>query len=203
MKTHKANIVTNVFCILIFIVFVSSCQNNSRKNIERIERQKNSLKDHIGEEFNLDNILDSNGNLVKLDFTKSEITIVDFWFNECPPCIEEMKQFAEILLGKEKKITIISISINRFSLWKSTLREHVNKFSFLANNTQNWYHYTLNSREEDKLKNDVPIINQIKLQSKYNVTFFPAFFVINKLGIIESRPISAVRFINQLNVVGK
>ena len=183
--------------ISIALIFIPACESKSKIKGERLEIQKNSLNSHIGEEFQIENILDTAGKIIKLDFTKSEITIIDFWFNGCPPCIKEMKQFAEILLGKDKKISVISISINRFSVWKKTLIEHTGRFAFLSESVRNWKHYNLQSMEDEKLKNDVPADNQDKIEKIFNVTFFPAFFVVDKDGIIKSRPVSAVDFIKQ------
>ena len=158
----------------------------------------NSLKENIGEKFQVDNIIDSSGGLIKLEFSKSEITIIDFWFSDCKPCLKEMKQFEKILLGKEKKVTVISISINRFSLWKKILAEHNVRFSFLSGSAPNWKHYNLQSMIDEKLKNDIPKDNIDELIKKFNVTFYPAFFVVDKDGIIKSRPVSAVDYITQL-----
>jgi len=185
-------------CIL-FLITVSACQNKSSKNVEKFERDKGSLKENIGEKFQVDNILDTTGKVVTLDFTKSEITIIDFWFNDCPPCLEEMKQFAEILKGKENRISVISISINQFWLWKPTLTEHKGRFSFLSNPVLNWKHYSLQSMQDEKLRNEFSSDRIKELQKKYNITFFPSYFVVDKNCIIQSRPESAVKFIEQYN----
>ncbi len=51
---------------------------------------------------------------------------------------------------------------------------------------------------DEKLKNDVPIDSQAEVKNKFNVAFFPAYFVVDKNGIIKSRPVSAVDYITQL-----
>ena len=193
-----ANPAKNLFSFFIcfILILITACQG---KNEKKYERQIKSLSSHIGEKFELSNIIDSSGKQIELDFKRSEITIIDLWFNECPPCIEEMKQFAEILTGKGKKVSIISISINNFNLWKKTLVEHSNRFSFLNNKVSNWIQYNLQSNEAEKLKNDIPFDRQAELVSKYNVAFFPAFFVVDQEGIIKTRPVSAVKFIKELN----
>ena len=183
------------FFICFILILITGCQHKDDKNSERHAK---SLSTHIGEKFELSNIVDSTGQQIALDFNKSRITIIDLWFNECPPCIEEMKQFKEILTGKENKVSIISISINNFNLWKKTLVDHTDRFSFLNNRAPNWVQYNLRSNEDEKLRNDIPFDRQAELVTKYNITFFPAFFVVDTDGIIQSRPVSAVQFIKDL-----
>ncbi len=178
--------------ILLFtLAVIFSCKENSKK----VSHQE-SLSDQVGKRFKIEGVLDSTGHEVQLDFTKSDLTIIDFWFNDCPACIEEMKQFAELLRGRENKIKIISISINQFWLWKNTLNSHSGRFSFLANVTPNWKHYVLKTTQDPKLKNAISIDREQELQELFNVSFFPAYFVIDKNGIIQSRPESAVEFIH-------
>ena len=172
------------------------CQSDS--NNKRIDEQKRSLSDRIGEKFKISGILDSIGNQVELDFTKTDLTIIDFWFNDCPPCIKEMNQFAAVLTGKDKKVSVISISINQFGLWKETLKEHTGRFAFLENSLSNWTHYVLRTEDNEKLKNAISIDRLLELQTTYNITFFPAYFVIDRNGNIQARPESAVNYIKQL-----
>ena len=181
---------------LVKLFLINGCQSNSDN--KRFDIQKTSLKEHIGEELKVANILDSSGNQIKLDFAKSDLTIIDFWFNDCPPCIKELNQFASVLIGKEKRISVISISINQPWLWLETLKAHSGRFTFLEKRLTNWTHYVLQTVNNEKLKNDVSSDRLLELQKKYNVTFFPAYFVVDRNGIIQARPESAVDYIKQL-----
>ena len=194
MKNKRSThfIFLNIF--LLFLIF--GCQSNL--DSKKFNKQKKSLTDHIGEKFEISNILDSAGNKIKLDFSKSDLTIIDFWFNDCPPCISEMNQFATELSGKNKRISVISISINQFWLWKKTLKEHTGRFEFLDNSLSNWTQYVLETRDDEKLKNDISVDRLLDLQKAYNVTFFPAYFVVDRNGMIQERPVSAVDYISNL-----
>jgi cytochrome oxidase Cu insertion factor (SCO1/SenC/PrrC family) len=187
-----------LFYIPILSLLILSCTQKSEKD-KRVEEHTKSLTKHIGEKFQLKNVIDSTGKIVELDFTKSDITIIDFWFTECRACIEEMNQFSQLLPGKKGKISLISISINQFWLWKATLTNHTERFSFLNNKVENWKHYTLLSTDNQKLKNEFSLDRQSELAQFYDVTFYPAYFVLDKNGIIQSRPISAVDFIKHYN----
>jgi thiol-disulfide isomerase/thioredoxin len=185
-----------LFLTLTQLFIINGCEINS--DSKRSDKQKTSLTDHIGEELKISKILDSSGNQVKLDFTKSDLTIIDFWFNDCPPCIKELNEFASVIGGKEKKISIISISINQPWLWLETLKAHTGRFTFLENRLSNWTHYVLQTADNEKLKNDISSDRLLELQKIYNVTFFPAYFVVDRNGLIQARPESAVEYIKQL-----
>ena len=186
-----------LFLTIIQFLIISSCQRHSDN--KKFEFHKKSLAENIGEEFKISDILDSSRNKIKIDFTKSDLTIIDFWFNDFPPCIEELNQFANLLPGKEKKISIISISINQPWLWYKTFKEHSGRFAFLNNKLSNWSHFVLQSSENGKLKNTISTDRSLELQKTYNVTFFPAYFVVDKKGIILTRPESAVDYIKEIN----
>lgn len=191
-------ILSVIFYFPIFSFLILSCNQKSEK-VKKIEEHTKSLTKHIGEKLQLKNIIDSTGKIVELDFTKSDITIIDFWFTECRACIEEMNQFSQILSEKKGKISLISISINQFWHWKATLTNPTERFAFLNNNVENWKHYSLLSTENQKLKNKFTLDRQSELAQFYDVTYYPAYFVLDKNGIIQSRPISAVDFIKNYN----
>ncbi len=153
---------------------------------------KASLESHIGEKFHIENITDSTGKIIELDFTGSDITIIDLWFTTCAPCIAEMKQFAALLAGREKKITVMSLSINRFVPWKNALSGKNKIFSFLTS-VPNWKHYILQS-PAGETGGVISNTRTDELREKYKVLFYPAYFVVDKEGKILARPQSAVTF---------
>ncbi|MEO7489674.1 MAG: hypothetical protein ABIU77_21330, partial [Ferruginibacter sp.] len=110
-------------------------------------------------------------------------------------CIKELNEFASVIGGKEKKISIISISINQPWLWLETLKAHTGRFTFLENRLSNWTHYVLQTADNEKLKNDISSDRLLELQKIYNVTFFPAYFVVDRNGLIQAIPESAVEYI--------
>jgi thiol-disulfide isomerase/thioredoxin len=186
--------------IMLFIALLfSGCKGKPTKISEKAKVQLGTLKEHIGEKFELNNILDSSGDPVSLDFKTSEVTIIDFWFKDCPPCLEEMKQFADVLEGKEKKISIISLSVNQPWIWKPLVTNPTDRFSFLNLSVSNWKQYTLQTINNPKLKNEISFDRTEELKKRYSVSFFPAYFVVNKEGVIQSRPRSAVEFIRGYN----
>ena len=182
--------------IFFFITGTFSCGHDSEKEKKK-EKDLESLNKNIGEKFDIENFIDSSGSQIKLDFTKSEITIVDFWFNDCPPCNKEMSQFRDLIKGKDKQIIIVSISVSGYEFWKKLFTDKSDRYAFLTTSTPNWQHLNLKSNDDPKLKHIISEDRLAELTTKLNVTFFPAYFVVNKDGIIKARPISAVEYIKQ------
>ncbi|MDB5201180.1 MAG: Redoxin [Ferruginibacter sp.] len=185
--------------ILIFlcIPLLICCNERDKK---QATTHLSSLEKNIGEPFTMRDIRDSSGLPVTIDFTGSRMTIIDFWFSTCPTCIEEMRQFPELLKGKESKLKIISISINRFQLWKQIFKAPGSRFDFLQPKLANWAHYNISIPADDQLKNDISISRQQELVKQYDLAFFPAYFVVDPKGIIVARPASAVAYIKALNL---
>jgi len=92
--------------VLLIALVSISCNHGDQK---RFQLMKNSLTKDIGKPFKIENVIDTSGKPIKLDFSKSDLTIIDFWFKDCPPCIEEMQRFPKILAGREGKILIINV----------------------------------------------------------------------------------------------
>ena len=193
MKIHSV-LKTFAVVILSSLLFVS-CKNNSK---EEKSINKKGLDQNIGDEFRLENILDTAGNAVKLDFTKSEVTIVDFWYNECPPCIEELNQFGSVLAGKENKVSVISISLNQPWAWNESRAKHAGPFKFFEKKLPNWTHFVLKTKLDSALKNSISDDRVTELEETYNVSFVPAYFIVDKTGKILQRPESAVGYIKKL-----
>ena len=177
----------SILTIEVFVLYYLSNSFNSRKT--------QLLSSHIGEKFEIDNFLDIDGKPTKLDLKKSEVTIIDFWFDNCPSCISEMKQFESILSGIENSVSIISVSINNYSVWENTLTSQNPHFSFLRHDISNWKHVVLKSNEDARLANVIPGDNIALLTKKYNTNSFPTYFVLNNQGLITATPFSAVHYI--------
>lgn len=193
------------FYITVSFLFVYNIAcNNQPKSDQLAEKAKQiqveSLNHNIGERFDISMFTDTSGKAVEIDFGVSNITIIDFWINECPPCNKEMSQFKKLIEGKENEITIISISVSSYDFWKSLFTEKSERYSFLTTAITNWKHLNLKSRENTNLKNSISTDRLDEITNKLSVSFFPSYFVIDKNGKIIARPISAVEYIEKLKI---
>jgi thiol-disulfide isomerase/thioredoxin len=139
--------------------------------------------------------VDSSGKEVKLDLSKSNITVIDFWFNTCPPCIEDMNRFSKLIKGKDESIRVISASINNFNLWRGLFSSSDKRFSVLSETVANWTHVVLKSNEDPALKNSIPSDNLELLERSFQSHSFPMYFVLDKNGIIKETPFSLSKYI--------
>jgi thiol-disulfide isomerase/thioredoxin len=181
------------FFSLVIIVFLS-CASKEEKKIRHAEVK------NIGEQFLIDNVADSSGNKITLDFSASNITIIDFWNNGCPPCIEEMKQFPALIKGKAARVSILSISLTQYWLWKPTLQEHKGTFAFLEYDVPNWKQYNLLTTDNPRFKNPISNDRLGELSSRYGINFNPAYIVVDRSGKILARPESAVEYLRELGL---
>jgi thiol-disulfide isomerase/thioredoxin len=200
----------SILLSLSFLISFSSCNTKADKTPEqdllesyksdsslkaRKEKGLQSLTKNIGEKFSIKNFIDTSCKPVQLDFTKSDITIIDFWFDGCTACITEMNQFKDILQNKESKVRVVSTCISSYEVWKSLFTKNNKTYYFLTIPVSNWQQLNLKSNDDPKLHNTLSNDRRIELENKLDVSFFPAYFVINKEGIIIARPMSAVEYI--------
>ena len=171
------------------LISTSGCKSHNQK---RLEVKQHSLSEKVGTKFQIGNLVDTAGKAMQIDFSKNDLTIVDFWFRSCPPCIEEMRQFESLLNGKEGKISIVSISVNNFRAWKATLYQPMQLFPL---GVRNWEHLAVRDSEADRFGNEMAVKRILELEQDLNVKFFPSYFVVDKDGVIIERPESAVEYL--------
>lgn len=193
------------FYIAISFLLVHSIACNNQPKSDQISDKEKQIQvefinENIGERFDISQFTDTSGKAVEIDFGISDITIIDFWMNECPPCNKEMSQFKKLIEGKEKEITIISISVSSYNVWKELFTGKSERYSFLTTEIANWKHLNLKSAENIKLKNSISTDRLDEIGKKLSVSFFPSYFVLDKKGKIIARPISAVEYIRTLNI---
>ncbi|MDR3652049.1 MAG: thioredoxin-like domain-containing protein [Paludibacter sp.] len=170
------------FWILMFVpVFL--IDTTIKFGLTRIKN--NYLNPYINKQFELNSVVDSLGNKATLNFN-TKITIIDFWFRECPECIHELKQFEALLKGKETDASIYSISIDNEKDWKTLFSN--NRLSFLKSNMQNWKQYAFDSSL---------VSPHAYLYDKYNIKSYPSYLVIDHNGKIIQVTESAVSYIKE------
>lgn len=181
--------------LLLCLGMACSCHRETK---QAAQKPSADLSRNIGEKFVLVDLADSAGKPAQLDFSSTTYTIVDFWFTECPPCIQEMTQFRELLKGKERKVKMVSISINQPWYWKQGLQGSEKRIAFLREQVINWEHLVMQTKDNPKNRNTISTDRLLSLEETFGVSSFPAYFVLDSTGRIIKRPQSAVDFLNSL-----
>lgn len=164
--------------LILFIPFLGVKIINMYNTSKKAE-QLRIINDYIGSKFSIDNFIDLNGNIAEIEPNKSEITIIDFWHKDCPPCIREMKEFKDLLTNRENQVSIVSVSINNYNLWKQLFNSKNKTFSFLSDSIPNWKHLVLKSNKDPKLNNTIPSDNIQTLSKHYQTNSFPTYLVLD------------------------
>jgi len=188
------NLVIKIWFVL-FIPFLFFKLHDKYIEHEKYKAQySRNIRQYVGSKFSIDNFINISGVPVKLDLSKSEMTVIDFWFNACPPCIADIKKYSTLIKGKEKKISVVTVSINSYKLWRNLFKNK--RFEFLSDSVNNLTHLVLKSAEASELNNDIPGDNHQLLQNTFQSTKFPMYFVLDKKGTIVATPFSLSEYLS-------
>jgi thiol-disulfide isomerase/thioredoxin len=187
-----------LFLFLPFLCFKLYRQFKANEKYEKL--YSSAINMYVGSKFSLDNFLDSSGADTKIDVSHPDITVVDFWFKDCPPCLKDMKHYSRLIQGRDKQIQVVSICINRYDIWKPLLHSRGKRFAMLSESISNWRHLVLKSNEDPQLHNDVPTDNAQLLENTFQSNKFPMYFVLDKNGIIKATPVYLTKYI-ELNLL--
>lgn len=155
----------------------------------RSYKRRAAIDAQVGKKFPFSYGIDTSGNTVPLDLTQTEFTVIDFWFKNCPECIEEMMQFENALKRATKSVTIISMSIDKFPLWRQAFDTTNKRLAFLSKSVPGWKHLMV---APDSILNKSG--GQL-VAEKLPVTGYPSYFVLDKSGNIIATPSSAVAYL--------
>lgn len=147
----------------------------------------NESRKHIGEKIEINNLIDLDDNTVKLQ-CNSDITLIDFWYRGCKPCIESMEQFGSLISGLDNKISVISISIEDKNAWKSLFNEG-SPLPFLTEQISNWKHYAVPDTTIMESEGRMVTRNGASyIMEQLGAKSLPLYLVLNKEGILIDVP---------------
>ena len=155
----------------------------------RSYKRRAAIDAQVGKKFPFSYGIDTSGIRVPLDFAQSPITIIDFWFKNCPECIEEMMQFENALNSATQPVAIISMSIDKFPLWKQAFDTTNQRLAFLSKSVPGWKHLMVPT-DSTLNKSGAQIVAE-----KLPVTGYPSYFVLDNNGNIIATPSSAVAYL--------
>lgn len=114
----------------------------------------------IGKKLPFENLIDINGNEFNLESLYGKPTLVNLWFVNCPPCIEEMPQLNTLKNYYGEKVNFLAVTFNE----KEKVQE------FLLKKRFDFTHIVDAKTEIDKLNNKA----------------YPLNIYLDKNGIIQS-----------------
>jgi len=129
----------SIFSLLLFLIIVIACNNNnyveysdaidSCKKLIRIDSVNKSKRIVFPSPDCLINAkapnfsgIDVKKQKIFTNFQKSGFTLINFWFLECKPCVEEIPLLNEI--SKMKNITVVSVCKNNEKDIKNFMKKY-------------------------------------------------------------------------------
>ena len=191
MRKRQLWILISILLLVIIIITVLKPFSLSFKRNEVVANK-------IGKPFIELSLIDTTATGQTIDFNQAALTIVDFWFGDCPGCLDEMKDFSRLLKKHNDSVQIVSVSINSLANWKSLFYSEKKHYHFLKTSDPNWKHYALKSKEDPRLRNDIPTDNHEFITNQFNTHSFPVYFVVNRQGVVVETPASAVDYLEAL-----
>jgi peroxiredoxin len=155
----------------------------------RLQAKRTAVHQQVGKPFPALPLFNRQNTTAGQQLLQKETTIIDFWYRNCPQCIAEMQQFPQVLKGKEDKVDIVSVSIDDEATWQKVLAGQFEPLKVISNPVANWRQL----RVDFAGATDEP--NARQLANVLGVKSYPAFFVLDKNGIIKDVPASAVNYI--------
>ena len=127
------------------------------------------------------------GELKSFSDYKGKVLLVDFWFQGCQPCLEEMKYFPELLKKYDSDLAIMSISIDSKETTKNLIENKPKPWNFLISNNRNWTFYNVNLKGKS-LITELPVVE------------YPTYLLFDKNGVFINTPFSGIAGVeNELN----
>lgn len=115
------------------------------------------------------------GELKSFSVYKGKVLLVDFWFQGCKPCLEEMKLFPELLEKYGSELAVMSISIDHKERTKYLLEQKPKPWNFLVSDKKNWTFYNDNRK-------DSSLVHELKIVE------YPTYLLFDKKGDLISTP---------------
>jgi len=107
---------------------------------------------------------DLDGNTFKLSDLKGQVVILNFWFTNCGPCIQEMPELNNLADNfKNKKVKFLAVTFNKKEIVEQFLKTKDFKFTLIPNANN--------------------------IISLYGVSTYPTTIVINKKGEIVTKEV--------------
>jgi len=135
---------------------------------DSIFESQNNLENNIdliiGDHAPEINSKDFNGDVFNLSDFKDQIVIIDFWYIRCAPCIRSLKELSKIK-QEFSNLSLVLVGLNNIDSIQDQM-------DFKSN---------------QNVKHDINLFPSSEIINKYNVSGYPAIFIIGPTGLIINK----------------
>jgi peroxiredoxin len=129
----------------LFLSFLGESQQHVSKNY--VDSLANVQKDYIEKSFPNFNLKDIKGNYFSDSALKGKITLINFWFKNCYPCIAEFRSLNEIFekFHNNKFFNFITFTFEAPSTINEIIKNYSLKFPIISISHEECYRLNFNS----------------------------------------------------------
>lgn len=117
-----------------FLLISMACKSQQYVLKDFSDSMRNVDKGHIGKSFPDFNVTDMDGKYFSDSLLNGKITLINFWFKSCRPCIAEFKRLNEIFekFRNNKLFNFISFTFEDTSAIKGIVKTYSLKFPVIS-----------------------------------------------------------------------
>ena len=119
--------------------FLAAPTEEEKKLMEEMRAQfraqEAKLQDAVGKPAIAFDLLDYDGNRITSESLKGKVTVVNFWFKECKPCIQEMPELNELVstLKTNQNVQFLAFSLTEKDQLPSFFKKHTFDYRIIPN----------------------------------------------------------------------
>ena len=125
-------------------------------------------------DFTLD-IFNTNGQTFTLSDNLDKVTVLNFWYTDCDPCVAEIPHFNEVAIEYESDINVLAVHRYDGERNRANIEDNIN--SEIANRKESWTNYKMKFAYDSKTKED-------RLADMFEIQAYPVTIIIDKQGKI-------------------
>ena len=125
-------------------------------------------------DFTLD-LFNTNGQTFTLSENLDKVTVLNFWYTDCDPCVAEIPHFNEVAIEYESEVNVVAVHRYDGERNRAGIEQNIN--SEIANRKESWSNYKIKFAYDSKTKAD-------RLADMFEIQAYPVTVIINKQGEI-------------------
>lgn len=126
------------------------------------------------QDFTLD-IFNTDGKTFTLSQNLDKVTVLNFWYTDCDPCVAEIPHFNEVAVEYESQVNVVAVHRYDGERMRSEIADNIN--SEIANRKESWTNYKIKFVYDSKVREE-------RLADMFEIQAYPVTVIINKQGVI-------------------